>query len=53
MTELLFVDKREQMGAESLSVSQRITDTSPQYQHLYQQIYLNSFHVKTDEQEKK
>lgn len=48
MTELLTGQKRNEMGEQSLKISQRITDTSPQYQHLYQQVYSNSFHVKTE-----
>lgn len=52
MTELLSAQKRKEMERESETISQRITDTSPQYQHLYQQVFLNSFHVKTDKPEK-
>lgn len=39
--------RREEMSRKSLEISQRITQTSPQYQHLYQQVLDNSFHVKT------
>lgn len=53
LTELLSWDKREEMGKVSEEISCRITDTSLQYQHLYQQIYLNSFHVKTNCDSKK
>lgn len=48
MTELLSPKKRKDMEDASVLISQQITDTSRQYQHLYQQVYLNSFHVKTD-----
>ena len=47
LTELLSREKREELQRGGVDISQRIGDTSPQYQHLYQQIYLNSFHVKT------
>lgn len=47
-TELLSREKREELQRGGVKISQRIGDTSPQYQHLYQQIYLNSFHVKTN-----
>ena len=48
LTELLSREKREELQRGGVKISQRIGDTSPQYQHLYQQIYLNSFHVKTN-----
>ena len=48
LTELLSREKREELQRGGVNISQRIGDTSPQYQHLYQQIYLNSFHVKTN-----
>lgn len=47
LTELLSREKREELQRGGVDISLRIGDTSPQYQHLYQQIYLNSFHVKT------
>ncbi len=48
LTELLSGKIREEMGKQSLAISQRMTDTSPQYQQIYQQVFLNSFHVKTN-----
>lgn len=48
LTELLSREKREELQRGGVNISQRIGDTSPQYQHLYQQIYVNSFHVKTN-----
>lgn len=47
LTELLSQEKRKEFSKGVEEIARRITDTSPQYQHLYQQIYLNSFHVKT------
>lgn len=47
LTELLSREKMEELQRGGVDISLRIGDTSPQYQHLYQQIYLNSFHVKT------
>ena len=38
---------RRQMGEHSRTVSERMTRTSPQYQHLYQQLINGRFHVKT------
>ncbi|MGN0025097.1 MAG: glycosyltransferase [Candidatus Avelusimicrobium sp.] len=52
MTELLSTKRRKGMERDSVLISQQITDSSLQYQHLYQQVFLNSFHVKTDELEK-
>ena len=52
MTELLSAKRRKGMERNSVLISQQITDSSLQYQHLYQQVFLNSFHVKTDELEK-
>ena len=40
---------RRKMGARSLELTARMMDTSPQYQHLYQQIKDKSFHVKTQQ----
>lgn len=45
--ELLSQKKREEFSSGSVLISRQIVDTCPQYQHLYQQIYENSFHVKT------
>lgn len=53
LTELLSREKREELEAGSEEIARRITDTSPQYQHLYQQVYFNSFHVKTNLDNKK
>lgn len=39
---------RRTMGRQSLEIAKRMTDSSPQYQHLYQQIKDKSFHVKTN-----
>ena len=39
--------RRIEMGENSRAISERITATSPQYQHLYQQLITGSFHVKT------
>ena len=39
--------RRLEMSGESRRISERITQTSPQYQHLYQQLITGSFHVKT------
>ena len=41
------LDLRREMGQISLDISKRITETSQQYQHLYQQLKNTSFHVKT------
>ncbi len=40
--------QRLEMGRISEEISRRMTDTSQQYQHLYQQLKNNSFHVKTN-----
>ena len=40
-------DHRLEMGRYSVEISRRITDTSQQYQHLYQQLIEGGFHVKT------
>ncbi len=49
MTELVQTPQRRlDMGQVSLEFSKRITHTSQQYQHLYQQLKNNSFHVKTN-----
>ncbi len=53
LTELLSQEKRKEFRLGAEEISRRITDTSPQYQHLYQQVYLNSFHVKTNLDNKK
>lgn len=48
MNELILdPSKREKMADYSLEVAQRVTHTSQQYQQIYQQIFNNSFHVKT------
>lgn len=52
MTELLSAKKRKEMKRESELVSQQIANSSLKYQHLYQQVFLNSFHVKTHQSEK-
>lgn len=41
-------ERRREMGEKSLEISQRMTATFPQYQHLYQQVINQSFHVKTN-----
>ena len=50
LMEELIVNKtlRVQMGKNSIAVSERIGQTSQQYQHLYQQVLTDSFHVKTN-----
>ena len=50
LMEELIVNKtlRMQMGKNSIAVSERIGQTSQQYQHLYQQVLTDSFHVKTN-----
>ncbi len=50
MMEVLSDTKRDEMKKHSVEISQRITDTSPQYQHLYQQVLTDSFHVKTGQE---
>lgn len=40
--------RRVEMGTASRLLSDRMTRTSPQYQHLYQQLINDSFHVKTN-----
>lgn len=39
---------RVKMGKYSIAISERIGQTSQQYQHLYQQVLTDSFHVKTN-----
>ena len=49
MRELILDEsKREKMSSYSLKLSQRVTYTSQQYQQIYQQVFNNSFHVKTN-----
>lgn len=52
LTECLSAERRTKMGEESVKMADKITDTFPQYQHLYQQVLMNSFHVKTDPEQK-
>lgn len=40
-------ERRADMGQYSLTLAKRMTDTSKQYQSIYQQLINNSFHVKT------
>ncbi len=40
--------KRRKMSEYSLKLSQRIVNNSQQYQQIYQQLFENSFHVKTN-----
>jgi len=52
LTECLSAKRRTEMGGESIKRAEKITDTFPQYQHLYQQVLVNSFHVKTKPEQK-